>query len=293
LCISIANVYRASDFRKDYGKLCALCALFPDVPCLAMTATASQTDMEAIKDSLGLKKCVFVVANPDRKNIYYEKIFRQGQDADSVKSILMPIAKDLLEKNCRYPITVVYLPLKLCGFAYRLFEYVLGVKQYYPHGSDPIPANRLFAQFHAPQTTKMKEEILKQLCSQSSIVRVIFATVAIGMGVDIPDIQRIIHIGPPCTVKAYIQETGRAGRDGNQSYAILYYNNYDISKNRVNMQDDMRNFCASDNICLRKLMLDSLDSKYAICMKPLHLCCSVCETKCKCKTCLDTCLEDI
>jgi superfamily II DNA helicase RecQ len=79
LCISIANVYRASDFRKDYGKLCALCALFPDVPCLAMTATASQTDMEAIKDSLGLKKCVFVVANPDRKNIYYEQSFDKAR----------------------------------------------------------------------------------------------------------------------------------------------------------------------------------------------------------------------
>jgi hypothetical protein len=95
-----------------------------------------------------------VVTNPDRKNIYYEKIFRPGQDGDSINSILMPIANDLLERNCRYPITIVHLPLKLCGFAYRLFEYVLGVKQYYPHDPDPNPANCLVAQFHAPQTMK-------------------------------------------------------------------------------------------------------------------------------------------
>ena len=65
---------RGADFRKDYGKLGVLCALFPDVSCLAMTATASQTDMQAIKDSLGLKKCRYIVANPDRKNILQESV---------------------------------------------------------------------------------------------------------------------------------------------------------------------------------------------------------------------------
>ena len=62
----------------------------------------------------------------------------------------------------------------------------------------------------------------------------VFATVAIGMGVDIPDICHIVHVGPPCTVKVYFQETGRAGT---LSSAVLYYNNKDIAKNRVGMQD--------------------------------------------------------
>ena len=65
---------RGSDFRKDYGKLGVLCTLFPDVPCLAMTATASHTDMQAIKDSLGLKKCRYIVANPDRKICLQESV---------------------------------------------------------------------------------------------------------------------------------------------------------------------------------------------------------------------------
>ena len=82
------------------------------------------------------------------------------------------------------------------------------------------------------------KEILKQLCLRENIVRDVFATVAIGMGVDIPDIRQIIHIGPPISVKTYFQETGRAGRDSKPSFASLYYNNRDISKNRVNMQDD-------------------------------------------------------
>ncbi len=88
----------------------------------------------------------------------------------------------------------------------------------------------------------MKDEILKQLCSGRSIVRVVFATVAIGMGVHIPDIHHVTHVGPPSTVKAYFQERGRAGRDGKPSSAYLYYNNRDIAKNRVGMQDDMCSF---------------------------------------------------
>ena len=93
---------RGSDFRKDYGKLGVLCALFPAVPCLAMTATASQTDMQAINDSLGLKKCRYIVANPDRQNIFYKKVFRHGQDIGAIQSILTPIAKCLLKETIEY-----------------------------------------------------------------------------------------------------------------------------------------------------------------------------------------------
>ena len=284
---------RGSDFRKDYGKLGVLCALFPDVPVIAMTATASQADIKHIQDSLGLKSCKRIIANPDRKNIFYKKSFRHGQDVDAIQAILMPIAEGLLEEKINYPLTIVYVPLRLCGFVYKMFEHVLSAEQYYPLGSASIPANRLFAQFHAPQTTEMKDEILKQLCSGRSTIRVVFATVAIGMGVDIPDIRQVIHVGPPSTVKAYFQETGRAGRDGKHSSAHLHYNNRDIGKNRVGMQDDMRDYCSSDKICLRKLLLKSLDYEQDEFVEPLHLCCGVCEKECNCSMCLQLLMENL
>jgi hypothetical protein len=99
------------------------------VPVLAMTATANLQDQEYIKDSLCLKSCRNV-GNPDRKNIYYEKCFRRGQEIDSVEGILYPIGKGLLKDRTDYPLTVIYIPLRWCGYAYKLFESLLGIKQY-------------------------------------------------------------------------------------------------------------------------------------------------------------------
>ena len=252
-----------------------------------MTATANKSDREDIKKSLGLRNCFEVVGNPDRRNVMYEKHFRAGTDMDSLMDILTPIAQDLLREQVKYPLTIVYIPLKRCGFAYKIFESVLGTRQYYPFGSMQIPENRLFVQFHSPQTKEMKNEILKQLCSPQSIIRVVFATVALGMGVDIRSIRNIVHITPPHSIQAYCQETGRAGRDGQQATAALHYNNGDIAKNKPGMQETVRDFCQSKSECLRSFLLTSLDTdkKYFKPVFPKHLCCSVCKLACHCHIC--------
>ena len=84
----------------------------------------------------------------------YTKHFRGEPDADSLVRILSPIAQDLLKQQTNYPLTIIYITLKWCGFAYKIFESVLGSSQYFLAGSMPVPGNRLFAQFHLPQTHK-------------------------------------------------------------------------------------------------------------------------------------------
>lgn len=100
-----------------------------------------------------------MIANPNRQNIYYEKVFRQGEDVDFFDGLLKPIANQLKEDTVNYPLTVMYLPLKWCGFAFKFFQRHLGDGQYYPPSANALPENRLFAQFHAPQTRAMKEPI--------------------------------------------------------------------------------------------------------------------------------------
>ena len=76
----------------------------------------------------------------------------------------------------------------------------------------------------------MKAKIISDMINKNSIIRVILATSALGMGVNMHYISQVIHIGPPSTLDAYVQEIGRAGRSGDPSSAILYYCNRDISE---------------------------------------------------------------
>lgn len=148
------------------------------------------------------------------------------------------------------------MKLKYCGYAYSLFERVLGEGQYV--GETVYPSSRLFAQFHAPQTNLMKKDIVHEIKRNDSRIRVIFATSALGMGVDAPCITHVIHIRPPSNIESYMQEIGRAGRNGLQAWATLYYNNSDVSGNKKNVCDEMKAYCKSNVTCLRKIILQYL-----------------------------------
>lgn len=95
----------------------------------------------------------------------------------------------------------------------------------------------------------MKERIIKSFCSVRSKLRVIIATTAFGMGIDCPDIHRVIHWGPPSEVDHYVQEAGRAGRDGLPAQAMLLYAQ---AKHRVN--DKMQEYGMNVDVCHRKLL---------------------------------------
>ena len=103
----------------------------------------------------------------------------------------------------------------------------------------------------------MKQQILKPFTckSSSSTICVVFATIAIGIGVNIPSIRQVIHIGAPRTLESYCQEIGRGGRDGKSTKAFLYYNGQYIAANKPGMTGEMRNFCLDESECLRKRLM--------------------------------------
>ena len=140
-----------------------LCAAFPSSPVVALTATASKANIVAIKESLNLRNPVEITANPDRPNIYYEKIFRKGNDLEFFEELLHNMATELKENKLDYPLAIMYLQVKWCGFAFKYLSKHLGNEQYYPKNAEPISENRLFAQYHSPQTIAMRNQIRNSL----------------------------------------------------------------------------------------------------------------------------------
>ena len=120
----------------------------------------------------------------------------------------------------------------------------------------------------------------------SRSIRVVFATVAIGISVNIPDIRYVIHITVPGTIESYYQEIGRAGRDGKPAKASLHYNGHDISLKKPGMTSAMRDFCRENDKCLRKLILDYLGSPLLfVNIMEQHSCCSNCSRMSECLSC--------
>ena len=174
-----------------------------------------------------------VAVSRNRANIYLDKKIRFGNHLgnESYRAILEPIiAFELATQREKYPMKIIYLKLKYCGYANTLFEKRLKENQFVRESKEPTP--RLFAQFHSPQTERMKKELIQEIKKYDSRVKVLFATSALGMGVDTPYVTNIIHTSPPGTIiEAYMKETGHAGHMvGIQAKAVLYYNNSDIGK---------------------------------------------------------------
>ena len=113
---------------------------------------------------------------------------------------------------------------------------------------------------------KMKAEILSQLMQPQSTIRVVFATVALGMGVDIQHIQQIHHIMVPRTIEEYYEEIGRAERDRMPAIAKMFFNGSDIASNKEGMTETMRLYCLNNTTCPRQCLLNNFGQD---CLKSL------------------------
>ena len=132
-------------------------------------------------ESLNMKDPKLVITNPDRPNIFYEvqqrPSYLKQSNTNQFEEILSPVADELIIANIKMPVTIIYSSLEMCGVGYAFLERKLGDHQFYPIGAPQIPQNRLFAQFHLPQTDKMKHELISSIVSESCKQRVIFAKV--------------------------------------------------------------------------------------------------------------------
>jgi superfamily II DNA helicase RecQ len=218
-----------------------------------------------------------VVVNPDRPNIYIEvrKRLPNVHKFEKFDEILDDIVLEFNQKLLNYPVTIVYCDsLEAIAYSYMYTEQILGPRAYSPEKE--IPQNRLFAQYHKAYADEMNLSIVSELSKPQPKLRVVFASVALGMGLNAPSVSQIIHFRPPTTIEKYFQEIGRAGRCGQNAKAVMYFNRNDIASNRRGLDPSIREF-VNTNQCFRKYLMryfgfDKTEFKGAP-----ELCCSNCK----------------
>ncbi|WP_372750931.1 ATP-dependent DNA helicase RecQ [Labilibaculum sp.] len=187
------------DFRPSYLKITHLRDLLPDIPVLALTATATPDVVDDIQEKLAFKE----------KNVFRKSFERSN---------LVYLVREIEDKN-RYLLKILHKERGSSVVYVRSRKKSKEVAEF-------LKSNQIKAEyFHAGLSNEVKD--FRQDRWKKGIVQVMVATNAFGMGIDKADVRTVVHVDLPDSLEAYFQEAGRAGRDGKKAFAVLLYSKPD------------------------------------------------------------------
>ncbi|HEY7596397.1 MAG TPA: DNA helicase RecQ [Actinophytocola sp.] len=194
------------DFRPDYLQLSALHERWPDVPRIALTATATEATRKEIATRLDLTEARHFVASFDRPNIQYRIVAKNKPEQQLL---------ELLSTEHKGDAGIVYCLSRASTERTAAFLTQNGI--------EALP-------YHAGLDARTRAANQARFLREDGLV--VVATIAFGMGIDKPDVRFVAHLDLPKSVEGYYQETGRAGRDGLASTAWLAYGLQDVVQQR-------------------------------------------------------------
>ena len=221
------------DFRADYLQLSMLHERFPDIPRIALTATADEKTRQEIIQRLGLEQARLFQSGFDRPNIRYRIVQKQNARQQLLDFIRAEHAGDAGIVYClsrkKVEATAEWLRTK---------------------GINALP-------YHAGMTAGLRQQHQHRFLMEDGLV--IVATIAFGMGIDKPNVRFVAHLDLPKSVEAYYQETGRAGRDGLPADAWMAYGLQDVIMLRQMLAD------SNADEAHKRLEYHKLESMLALC----------------------------
>ncbi|WSI65036.1 DNA helicase RecQ [Streptomyces sp. NBC_01336] len=221
------------DFRPDYLALSVLGERWPDVPRIALTATATGATHREITQRLGMPDAKHFVASFDRPNIQYRIVGK----SDPKKQLL-----SFLKEEHAGDAGIVYCLSR--NSTEKTAEYLCR------NGIEAVP-------YHAGLDAGTRATHQSRFLREEGLV--VVATIAFGMGIDKPDVRFVAHLDLPKSVEGYYQETGRAGRDGAPSTAWMAYGLQDVVQQRKLIQG------GEGDEAFRRRAAAHLDSMLALC----------------------------
>ncbi|KAM3686551.1 hypothetical protein ACB098_10G010400 [Castanea mollissima] len=227
------------DFRPDYKNLGILKTQFPNVPLVALTATATQKVQTDLMDMLHIPRCIKFVSTVNRPNLFY--MVRQKSSVGKV--VIDEIAEYIQESYSNNESGIVYC------FSRKECEQI--AKELRERG---ISADY----YHADMDANAREKVHMRWSNNK--LQVIVGTVAFGMGINKPDVRFVVHHSLSKSMETYYQESGRAGRDGLPSECLLYFRPGDVPRQssmvfyeNSGLQNlyDIARYCQSKRQCRR------------------------------------------